>query len=735
MCDYTKVDKKIDSIIKEVSKYMKDLSFDYIKEEILKAYYYARKAHEWQFRHSKEIYIIHPVDSTIILLSLKPDIFTIQACLLHDVIEDTIKTKEDIEKLFWEEVAFLCVWMEKLSKVKYKGEQRDIWSLRKIFVAMAEDLRVIFIKLADRLHNMRTLKYHPEHRKRTKISIETLNIYAPIADRLWLYNLKNNLEEECFKILEPKDYRDLKKQLKELENNRKSFVDNVQDEIDKVLSWELFGYEIDYRVKSIYSIYNKMIRKWLKDITSLYDLFWIRIIVNDISDCYKVLWLIHNKWVPLPNRFKDYIALPKPNWYKSIHTTVIWLLKWYREQPTEIQIKTYEMKEYSDIWVAAHFEYKEKWSVIADDIDWVKELKELSQNLGDVDLIWSLKIDIFKHRIYVFTPKWDFIDLPAWSTPVDFAYYVHTDLWNHISMAKVNWNIYPLDKELHNWDVVEIIIDKNKKPNPFWISFLKTLKAKNAIKFYLKWENKELHRERWKDIMNENLSKSWLGHLNKDLSLLKVLEWKENSMENRLQILEQIWNFTTTSSSLLKKILRSNNIVLNQGNVNNDNNVLQPIVAQSIIQEENIIIGWEEYMPYKLCNCCKRKIPNEIVAYINTKWLITIHKRDCYILKWADKNRLLSAHIKWTEEDYLMFSVNLIFRNNLWILKNLSEILFSMKIDVDEIISEKLWNYKTSLSLKLLISDYDYLIIDRFIDRLKLCFNDDLIEYSVNKIK
>ena len=732
MYDYKKIDKKVDFIVLEVSKYMKNLTFDYIKEEIFKAYYYSRDAHEWQFRHSKELYISHPVESLNILLSLKPDIVTIQACLLHDVIEDTLRTKEDIEKFFWEEVAFLCAWMEKLSKVKYKWEERNIWSLRKMFIAMAEDLRVIFIKLADRLHNMRTLIYHPDIEKRKRISLETINIYAPIADRLWLYNIKNSLDEECFKILEPIDYKKLKKQLKELESSRNSFIANAKNEIDILINWEITNYEIGYRVKSIFSIYNKMNKKWVTDVSALYDLFWIRIMVDNISDCYKTLGLIHNKWVPLPNRFKDYIALPKPNWYKSIHTTVVWLLKSYREQPTEIQIKTFEMKEYSDIWVAAHFEYKEKWSIVTDDIDWVKELKQLTQNLGDTDLIWSLKIDIFKNRIYVFTPKWKFIDLPAWSTSVDFAYCVHTDLWNHISMAKVNWKIYPLDKELRNWDVVEIIIDKNKKPNPFRISFVKTLKAKSAIKIYLKWENKELHRERWKEIMNDYLLKSWLGVFDKDLSLLKIIDWRENSMENRLQILEQVWNFTSTASSLFRKIKKINNIIIETEKKDNKLFTLNPEENES---NNNIIIGWETDMPYKLCNCCKRKMPKEIVAYINTKWIITIHKRDCKIIIWVDRDRLLSAYIKWIKQEFILFHITLVFKNNLGILKELSETLFSMKIEVDEIKSEKIWNYKIVISLKLLVSDYEYLMIDRFIDRLKINFSEDLIEYNIEKIK
>jgi GTP diphosphokinase / guanosine-3',5'-bis(diphosphate) 3'-diphosphatase len=366
-----------------------------------------------------------------------------------------------------------------------------------MFVAMSEDLRVIFIKLSDRLHNMRTLKYHPKKDKIERISLETLNIYAPIADRLWLHKMKSMLDEECFKMLNPIEYRNIKKQLLASNDLMVTFKKNAKVEIDNALKETDTEYTLDFRVKSIYSIYKKMKRKWYENVNDLYDIYWVKILVHDVSDCYKILWIVHNVWTPLPHRFKDYIALPKPNWYKSLHTTVAWLLRNHRKQPTEIQIKTYDMDLEANIWIAAHFDYKEKWSRISQDINWVRELKELTQHLWNNDFIDSLKIDVFKDRIFVLTPKWDTVNLPAWSTPIDFAYEIHTDLWNHIVLSKVNWQVHPLDKELRNWDIVEVVIDKNKKPNPFYISFVKTAKAKNCIRSFLKNEDKELHRERW----------------------------------------------------------------------------------------------------------------------------------------------------------------------------------------------------------------------------------------------
>jgi len=735
--NYWKVDRKVKILIKRVLSYIGSFDEEYVKKEINKAYLYARDAHEWQIRLSWDPYIIHPVEATIILLDLRPDIHTIQACLLHDVIEDTPKTFEDIEEIFWNDVAFLCAWMEKISKVKYRWEERNISSLRKMLIAMAEDLRVVFIKLSDRLHNMRTLKYHPKKEKRDRIANETLNIYAPIADRLSLYSLKNSLEEECFKILNIKEYRKVKKDLSNLSKSSMFFIKYAEWEIEKLLitAW-IKDYSIDFRIKSIYSIYNKMRRKWLDDFKWLHDIFWIRIILWNVSECYKVLWIIHNKWKPLPKKFKDYIALPKPNWYKSLHTTIIWLLKDHRKQPTEIQIKTLEMKEYSDIWVAAHFEYKEKWSHIAKDIDWVKELKELTESLENNDFMTSLKVDLFKDRIFVFTPKGDSINLPVWSTSIDFAYYVHSDLWDCISVAKVNDRVYPLDKELHNWDVIEITINKKNKPNPFWLSFVKTTKAKNRIKSSLRKEDSEEYIEKWKDIINNYLERYKIPLLNYRLSILKNLDSKKYNYNERLLILEKIWNFSISAPSLLKRIFKANpDLELNiwLSNIKKDFLEENNNKINEIKKYNNIIIGWEDDIPYRLCYCSKKSLPWKIVAHINSKWLITIHNRKCSVLKRVNRDRLLSAYEKWKENDFAVIKMNLLFKNKMWTLKEVSTIVYSMWINIDEISSKKESNNRVRVILWVEINDYNYLIIEKLVERIKFVLGDSIIECNLEK--
>lgn len=731
---YSKIDKKVEQLIQKVTAYTHFIHPDIIREDILKAYEFWKKAHEWQKRLSWEPYISHPVEAALILVELKPDIYTVQACLLHDVIEDTPVTYQELLNTFWEQVAHLCAGMEKLAKVKYQWEDRSIGSLRKMFIAMAEDLRVIFIKLSDRLHNMRTLKSHPKKDKRQRIALETLNIYAPIADRLSLFNLKNALEEECFKILDYDNYKKIKNELNLLKESIDTFSKDAVKEIKEALDeWGIDIYSVDYRVKSVYSIYKKIKKKWLENVQSLYDLFGIRIIVQDVESCYKALWIIHSYWTPLPNRFKDYVALPKPNWYKSLHTTIIWLLKNSRKQPTEIQIKTFEMREYSEIGVAAHFEYKERGSKVAKDIDWVKELKEMTENLGNNDLITSINIDVFKDRIFVLTPKWDTINLPQWSTPIDFAYSIHSDLGNHIAFAKVNGKIHPLDKELWNGDVLEIITDKTRKPSPFWLSFVKTNRARDHIKYYLNKDSKDQNRERGKEIMNKYLENAGLSLLDKDLSILKIIDGKENDMEDRFILLEQVGNFGLPPAALVRKIIKATSLPQDWDKkiVKKENGKpYQPLPPEKV----EIIIGWEKNLPYKLCTCCRKKIPSQIVAHINNKWIIKLHKRDCEILKTVNKERLLSAYIIGNEPKHIIAHINFLFQNKIWVFRELSDIIYSMNINIEEINSKKEGDEKIRISLALEIKDYDYLLIERLIERIKINLWEVLIDYKVEKV-
>ena len=726
------IDLQVKEIILRAQAYITLIDSQQVEADILLAYEFAKKAHDWVFRLSWEPYIAHPVAATEILLWLSPDIYTIQACLLHDVIEDTDYIYDDIKEAFWEEVANLCAWMEKLEKVKYRWEDRAVWSLRKMFLAMAEDLRVVFIKLSDRLHNMQTLHHHPKPDKRLRIAQETLSIYTPIAGRLWLYKFKNQLEEECFKIIHPDTHKILQSQLKELASAREEFKNSAIIEMQKTLLAIDMPHRVDFRIKSTYSIYKKLKKKWLDHPRDLYDIYWVRIIVWSVADCYRVLGEIHSTWHTLPYRFKDYIALPKPNGYQSIHTTIIGFLKKYRRQPTEIQIRTEDMHTRSELWVAAHFEYKEKWSQVAEDIDWVRELKEVMQWVGNNDFMNSLRIDTFKDRIFVFTPKGDLINLPQWSTPVDFAYQVHSDLGNHISIAKVNGIVYPLDKELKNGDIIEIITDKTRKPSPFWLSFVKTMRAKWAIKSYLRKGNKDTHRDRWREILNKYLEKSWLPALDKDMTVLKHLDDRVLGTEDRLQILEQMWNFSINPASVLKKILKEKNIITPSSRKKPGYTSEKEDVEK---KNQEIVIWWEVWIPYKTCKVCSKNwISDQIVAHINSKWQFTIHARICPILNWVNKDRLMNAYIKW-EESITVFKLALTLKNQIGMMKLVSEILFQMEINIDEIHTKKISPTETILTVWLEIPDYDYLLIDRFTERLKSQLWENLLNMKLSQIQ
>lgn len=733
--DYTSIDNKVKNIIKTVCLYS-DFEEHYIESEIWKAYIYARDAHEWDFRHSWDPYILHPVEATEILLELKPDILSIQACFLHDVIEDTPKTADDIEEAFWKTVRKLCEGLEKVSNVKYKWVDRAINTLRKMFVSMADDVRVIFIKLADRLHNMRTLEFHPKKEKRERIAKETLEIYAPIADRLWLHTFKDMLQEECFKVLEPEEYKKIKQEYNKLKLDILSFRQNVKYEIKKCVkeNWLKIDYDITFRVKSIYSIYNKLKKKHIEDIWDIYDIFWIRITTNSVSNCYNILWVIHNKWKPIPKKIKDYIALPKPNWYQSLHTTVIGLLPEHRQQWTEIQIRTYDMHSKADIWIAAHFEYKEKGSTKAKDLEWIKELKDIVWWIWNDEFFNSLELDVFMDRIFAITPKWDAFNLPKGSTPVDFAYNLHSDIWNHISSAKINWRNAPLDKKLENWDVVEIIIDKTKSPSPFWMSFVKTNRAKQSIKTYLKKEDRDKLRERGLDMLNKYLIKSDLPELDEELSLLSDIDWKEHSFEERQSLLEQVWSFTHTPWSMIKKILKS---MRNAQKTKKEELADKKKSKSSILSWIDRVIIWgDSEMKYSLAKCCEPKIWDKLVAYVTSKWTITVHDRYCsFIWKKANRNRLLPAFWEGEEPSQIIVKVSFELLNKTWIFKDIVDILYEMNISTVWINLENWLSETVSLDLKLLFEWDDYLAIDAFFDKIKYTLWENLVSSKIVKIQ
>ncbi|HSE56689.1 MAG TPA: RelA/SpoT family protein [Candidatus Paceibacterota bacterium] len=448
------------------------------KARIERAYHFAADAHRDQKRKSGEPYVTHVVAAAKNCALLGMDIETIVGALLHDVLEDTAIAPQEIKTAFGENVLFLVEGVTKLGRVKYRGEVRHVESMRKFFIAMAEDIRVLIIKLADRLHNVETLEHVPEE-KRKRIALETIEVHASLAGRLGMGKLKGILEDHAFKYAYPKEYERTTAIFKERAPLAKQAVNNAHTAVEKTLTEYKIEAAVESRIKHTYSLYRKLVKyEW--NVEKVYDIIALRVLVASVADCYQVLGLIHMLWKPIPGRIKDYIALPKHNSYQSLHTTVI-----TESGIIEIQIRTHEMHEVAEMGIAAHFMYKEKTTTTAP-LDWLDEIKELHGIIKNPStFLKHLHLDLFRNRIFVFTPKGDVIDLPEGAVPIDFAYLIHSALGEKTSAAKINGKLVALHTKLKNGDVVEIITGKNAKPSGKWLDFAKTTAARKKIRAYI----------------------------------------------------------------------------------------------------------------------------------------------------------------------------------------------------------------------------------------------------------
>lgn len=454
------------------------------EELVEKAYAFSERAHQGQKRYSGEPYFNHVVEVAKTLAQMGLPAETVAAGLLHDVLEDNLKlTEEEIRKEFGKEILFTIEGVTKLHKLKYRGVERHVESLRKFFVAVAENVNVVIIKLVDRLHNVSTLGHVPEQ-KRQRIALETLEIYAPIADRLGMWRLKAELEDYSFKYALPKEYADISAILKEHETRNEKYLAKFHKSLAKALAENGFkNFNIDHRVKHLYSLYQKWLR-YHKDIEKIYDVVALRVMVGSVEDCYRALGIVHKYWRPLPGRIKDYIAFPKPNGYQSLHTTIFT----GDGAIVEIQLRTREMHEKAEYGIASHLYYKEsstpeKRRELERNLSWVEQLIDWQKQVAKTgEYLAHLKTDFFKNRVFVFTPKGDVIDLPEDSSPIDFAYAIHSDIGDHTSGAKVNQKLVSLDTKLKNGDIVEIVTKENAKPTAKWLDYARTSLAKRHIR-------------------------------------------------------------------------------------------------------------------------------------------------------------------------------------------------------------------------------------------------------------
>lgn len=656
-------------------------------DNVTKAYQLAEEAHKDQRRVSGEPYILHPLAVAQILADMKIDTTTITASLLHDVVEDTSYTLDDLKKMFGKEVAFLVDGVTKLSRLNYRTkEDQQLNSMRKMFLAMAKDVRVVVIKLADRLHNMRTLRYMRSD-KQKRIAQETLEIFAPLAHRLGIFNIKWELEDLSFRYLEPDKYYDLVDQMKQKRHVREEIVNEAIDVLKKALDEAHIHCEINGRPKHFYSIYKKM-KKDNRDLSQVYDLFAIRVIVDDVKDCYGVLGIVHSLWKPLPYRFKDYIAMPKPNNYQSLHTTVIGT----RGQPVEIQIRTWEMHRIAEYGVAAHWRYKEGNQTANKDafdekMGWLRNLLEWQDTSNPKEFVNALKLDAFSDEVFVFSPRGDVIDLPQGAIPIDFAYRIHTDVGHRCVGAKINGKIVPLDYKLKNGDIVEIITSKVGKPSLDWLNIVGSSESRSKIRSWFKKENREENIAKGLDALERECKR--LGHdwkaLNVGGRLGRVAKQMNAGSEDDLVAAVGYGGFAV-NTVLIKLLELHKKDLQKQEEKTNSLAALEKLKTKKPVKHNGtgILVKGEPGLLVRLAKCCSPVPGDPIIGFITRGRGVSVHRADCPNVTHGqnDVDRLID--VEWDYDGNERFEVNMeiVAYDRTGIMAEIMATLAEMKISI-----------------------------------------------------
>lgn len=636
----------IDELMEKIHKNCHNVDEDMVQ----RAYYFAKEAHKEQKRESGEPYIIHPIAVAENLAELGMDTDTIVAGLLHDVIEDTKYTYDDVVHEFNAEIANLIDGVTKLTKLgemEYKSkEEQQADNVRKMLLAMAKDIRVIIIKLADRLHNMRTLKFMPANKQKSKAK-ETLDIYAPLAHRLGMSKIKWELEDLCFRYLHEKEYYELVRDIAEKRIERENYIKEIVDDLYKKLEASGIDSDIDGRPKHFYSIYKKMVNK-NKTIDEIFDLTAIRVLVNSVKDCYGVLGIVHTIYTPIPGRFKDYIAMPKPNMYQSLHTTVIGP----QGKTFEIQIRTFEMHRTAEYGIAAHWKYKEgdtgrteqdNQKHFEKKLAWLRDMLEWQKETSDAEeFIEGFKIDLFSDEVFVFTPKGVVINLCSGATPIDFAYRIHTDIGNKCVGAKVNGKIVPLDYTLKTGEIVEILTSSNAKgPNMDWLNIAKSNQAKSKIKQWFKKAKKEENMLKGKDLLDRELKKQGVNYA--DIAKGDFYERlvKRYNIHNMDDVYALLGVSGITASTLVSRLKEDNGIEkVNKEKENKEilNKAIEEQIAKTARQVDQpnsygITVKGESNLMVRFAKCCTPVPGDDILGYITKGRGVSVHRKDCQNLK------------------------------------------------------------------------------------------------------
>lgn len=639
---------------------------------IKRAYDFAKQKHGEQLRKSGEPYIIHPVQVAYILATLGLDASTISAALLHDVIEDTDVTLQDLSKEFSEEIAGMVDGVTKLGQLNYSSkEEEQVENYRKMFLAMGKDIRVILIKLSDRLHNMRTLKYLSRDRQIANAR-ETMDLYAPLANRLGVYSLKWELEDLSFKYLYPEEYRELVEGIDKKREERLKFIELIMDEIRAQLKKQKIEAEITGRAKHLYSIYRKMQRD-NKSLDQIYDLFALRIIVNSVKDCYAALGVVHELYNPMPGRFKDYISVPKPNMYQSLHTTLIGP----KGTPFEVQIRTWDMHRIAEYGIAAHWAYKEasflggkkaNVTVDQDKLSWLRETLEWQKDMQDPqEFLNTLKTELFEDEVYVFTPKGKIQVLPRGATPIDFAYSIHEEIGNHMTGCKINSKMMPIVTTLKNGDIVEIITsEKSKGPSRDWLKFIKSSTAKTRIQQWFKKNERAENIEKGKDILEKEIKKIGIPYseLSKSEYVNAAIErYKFSGIDD---MYASVGFGAITPNKIISKMLEEYRKTHKEDYVEEK---IEELSKQKAVRRKTpdtgIIVKGIDNCLVKLSKCCNPVPGDEIVGYITKGRGVSVHRKDCKNVKelLSEENRMID--VSWYNDKPSAYNVDIaVFSND-----------------------------------------------------------------------
>ena len=652
------LERNIDDVIKLAKE--KNRKVD--AKKITKAYNYAREKHGDQKRRSGEPYIIHPLQVAYTLAGLEMDTDTICAALLHDVVEDTDATNEDLIREFGESVAEMVDGVTKLGKLQYTTkEEQQVEDYRKMFLAMGKDIRVILIKLADRLHNMRTLKFLSRERQIANAK-ETMDLYAPLANRLGIYSLKWELEDLSFKYLYPDEYHEIVKGLDKKREERLAFIDSIMDEIRVELKNAKINAEVTGRAKHIYSIYRKMQRD-NSTLDQVYDLFALRILVNSVRDCYAALGIVHDLYNPMPGRFKDYISVPKKNMYQSIHTTLIGP----NGTPFEVQIRTWDMHRVAEFGIAAHWAYKEqsykgkkKAVVVKDDkLSWLRETLEWQKNTENPDeFLNTLKKELFEDEVHVFTPKGDIKVLPRGSTPIDLAYAIHEQVGHRMIGAKINSKMMPIVTKLQNGDIVEIITsDSAKGPSRDWLKFVKSSGAKTKIQQWFKKAQREENIEKGKDILEKDIKKLGMKHsdlFKPEWVQIALDRYKYNSVDD---MYASIGFGAISATKIIARLLEEYRKEHKEEDLEKTISELANKKTLTKPSRTGVIVEGIDNCLVKLSKCCNPLPGDQIVGYITKGRGVSVHRADCVNVKdlLSDEGRMIDVY--WANEAKTTYSV------------------------------------------------------------------------------